>query len=170
MMLQSRPHDLQRIRRRARDQLRDSGQDNRRLVRDPLTLSLLCSDLLARQSSLGIPGRDIHPPRGVIHSELHRPMADGEHADAQTAVEAEDPFAPEEAHGAGEHGWVGVGGKPVGRQHACLEDPDGVGDDLRGGAGEEGGGEEVGGGEVGFDLGLGFAFRRDILGESRSTT
>lgn len=71
-------------------------------------------------------------------------MADAQHADAEATVEAPETFLAQQADSARPHAGVGTGGGAVRRQHACLEDPDGVGDGLGGGAGGEGDDEEVG--------------------------
>lgn len=93
------------------------------------------------------PGK-VHPPGRIVDGELHGPVAHGQHAHPQAPVEPPRALLPQQPHGAGPHARVGAGGGAVRGQHARLEHPDGVGDDLGQPAGGERGDEEVGGGEA----------------------
>lgn len=161
-LLQPAAQHLERVRRRAGDELGHGRQHQRRLVGEhdlPIAISVAAAVTAAIPASTRRPAvrrlphppllpRQVHPARGVVDGELHGAVADGEHADGEAAVEAEGPLLAQQGGGAGPHGRVGAGGGAVGREHAGLEDPDGVRDELGEGAGGERGGEEVGGGEA----------------------
>lgn len=69
-------------------------------------------------------------------------MTDPEQADAQAAVESARTILAPDPSGADPHAGVRADGATIGREHARLEDPDGVGEHLYGGTGG-GGADEV---------------------------
>jgi len=161
MGLQTGPQDLVGIRDGAGNDLCGAADDQRGLVAQ---LRLPARPAGFRGGGGGRRGaRDVRQPgvlERLVDGELHGAVADAETADAEAAVEAAPALAVADVLDAGPHAGVGAACAAVRRQHAGLEDPDGVCGEGGEEAGAEGGEEVVGGVEVG-------GVARAVRGEGR---
>lgn len=153
-VLQPAPDHLVRVRDGAGHELGRARQHHGRLVADfersrrgcrRRCVPLTDTALVVRQPSAA--PRKVDALGRLVHGKLYRAVAHADEADAQSAVETPEPFVPEQLGRPCPHARVRAHGPAIRREHAHLEDPDGIGQDLNAGAGERGSGKVVRGGE-----------------------
>ena len=147
VVLQAAPEDLIRVRDGPGGELGDA-RDGKGSPRGHLgvSASLVVSLTGPRARLLG---GVVELLGGLVHGELDSAVRDAEQGHAQPAVKPARPLALQDCPRPGRHGRIGARSGPVRGQHPCLDDPNGVRQRGRDGAGEQARDEIVAAGGLG---------------------